>query len=410
MMRYEKYKPSGVAWIGEIPEHWELKKIKYLFKDHAGNGFPEAHQGKADGDFPFYKVSDINQKGIYVTKSNNYVSREEVIEQGWNIIPQYSILAAKIGEALKKNHRKINSAECIIDNNCIALSPVYLEREYAYCLLTIINFGWFTNPGAVPSVSNEKLKNFFVLQPTKSEQIAIANFINEKTVKIDTLIANKQKLIKLLTEERAAVINQAVTRGIDPNVQLKPSGIEWLGDIPKHWDVKKLKYLANLKSGESITSDLIKEDEIYPVYGGNGLRGFASKYTHDGDYILIGRQGALCGNINYANGKFWASEHAIVVTRLNKENILWLGELLKSMNLNQHSISAAQPGLAVERIQNLYIPYPPKDEQPLIGEYINQESARINGTISKIEKEIELLQEYRTALISEVVTGKIKVI
>ncbi|HAB51236.1 MAG TPA: hypothetical protein DCE80_03510 [Ignavibacteriales bacterium] len=167
--------------------------------------------------------------------------------------------------------------------------------------------------------------------------------------------------------------------------------------------------MAKLKSGESITSDNIREADEYAVYGGNGLRGYTSTYTHDGDYILIGRQGALCGNINYAFGKFFASEHAVVVTRFNDEHIFWLGELLRSMNLNQYSISAAQPGLSVERIQNLSIPYPQIDEQELIGKHIETETKRIDNTISKIEREIELLQEYRTALISEVVTGKIDV-
>ena len=95
--------------------------------------------------------------------------------------------------------------------------------------------------------------------------------------------------------------------------EMKDSGVEWLGEIPKNWEVKKLKYVASLKSGDSITSNNIKDEGIYPVYGGNGLRGYTSNYTHSGKYILIGRQGALCGNINYASNEFWASEHAVVV-------------------------------------------------------------------------------------------------
>ncbi|MBK9097539.1 MAG: restriction endonuclease subunit S [bacterium] len=256
---------------------------------------------------------------------------------------------------------------------------------------------------------SEEFFNTLSLLPPPEEQTAIANFLDEKTAKIDSLIEKKQKLIDLLKEERTAIINQTVTKGINQNVKLKPSGIDWLGDIPEHWEVKKLKYVAELKSGESITSDNIRESDEFSVYGGNGLRGYTSSYTHIGEYILIGRQGALCGNINYASGKFFASEHAVVVTRINDEDILWLGELLRSMNLNQYSISAAQPGLSVERIQNLSIPYPPIDEQKEIGNYIDTETKRIDSSITKIEKEIELLQEYRTALISEVVTGKIDV-
>ena len=139
--------------------------------------------------------------------------------------------------------------------------------------------------------------------------------------------------------------------------EMKDSGVEWLGEIPKNWEVKKLKYVASLKSGDSITSNNIKDEGIYPVYGGNGLRGYTSNYTHSGKYILIGRQGALCGNINYASNEFWASEHAVVVNPVIEVNLTWLGELLRSMNLNQYSVSAAQPGLAVGMIENLYIPY-----------------------------------------------------
>jgi type I restriction enzyme S subunit len=162
----------------------------------------------------------------------------------------------------------------------------------------------------------------------------------------------------------------------------KPSNIQELGDIPKHWEVKKLKYVAFLKSGESINSESIKEYGDYPVYGGNGLRGFSNGYTHEGNYVLIGRQGALCGNINYATGKFWASEHAVVATIRNQENFEWLGELLRAMNLNQFSISAAQPGLAVERIKELMIPIPPINEQNSIAKFLD----------TKIQKLIYLFQ------------------
>ena len=148
---------------------------------------------------------------------------------------------------------------------------------------------------------------------------------------------------------------------------------------------------------------------MYPVYGGNGLRGYFDKYTHEGECVLIGRQGALCGNINYAKDKFWASEHAVVCTLLKESNTTWFGELLRVMNLNQYSQSAAQPGISVEKIQNLSIPIPPLKEQNQIGEAIKLESKRIINLSNKIEKEIELLKEYRTTLINEVVTGKVKV-
>ncbi|WP_416638112.1 restriction endonuclease subunit S [Pseudomonas sp. OHS18] len=135
------------------------------------------------------------------------------------------------------------------------------------------------------------------------------------------------------------------------------------GQYPRHWTSQKLKYVASLQSGEGITSDDISDVGEYPVYGGNGVRGYTSSYTHDGTYPLIGRQGALCGNINYASGKFWASEHAVVVSVHRNYVARWLGEVLRSMNLNQYSQSAAQPGISVEVIENLPIPVPPSQSR-----------------------------------------------
>lgn len=173
---------------------------------------------------------------------------------------------------------------------------------------------------------------------------------------------------------------------------------------PRHWTSQKLKYVASLKSGEGITSDDISDTGEYPVYGGNGVRGYTSSYTHDATCPLIGRQGALCGNINYASGKFWASEHAVVVSVRDRHVARWLGEVLRSMNLNQYSQSAAQPGISVEVIENLPIPVPPESEQKAIADYLDRETGRIDGLIAEKERMLALLEEKRAALISRVVT------
>lgn len=183
----------------------------------------------------------------------------------------------------------------------------------------------------------------------------------------------------------------------------KPSGVEWLGEIPSHWKISALKHIARLQSGEAITSMEMDNGE-YPVFGGNGFRGLFSKYTHDGEFVLIGRQGALCGNINYAEGKFWASEHAIVATPVQLLATKWLGELLRAMNLNQYSIAAAQPGLAVQTIANLRIPVPPLDEQFQISKFLDQKTAEIDTAIAKKQRLIELLQEQKSILINQAVT------
>ena len=147
----------------------------------------------------------------------------------------------------------------------------------------------------------------------------------------------------------------------------------------------------------------------YPVYGGNGLRGYTSNYTHDGNFALIGRQGALCGNVHIARGQFWASEHAVVVTIHSDHVLEWFGAILGVMNLNQYSIAAAQPGLAVERVLNLWVPVPPSEEQAVIATDIEQQTAYIDVTVNRDHRQISFLREYRTRLITDVVTGKLDV-
>lgn len=213
----------------------------------------------------------------------------------------------------------------------------------------------------------------------------------------------------LALEQETEGLLREMTKGLKPNVKMKDSGIEWLGEVPEHWELIKLKHLVAMKSGDSITSESIDESGDYAVYGGNGLRGFTSSFTHDGDFVLIGRQGALCGNVHLVKGKFWASEHAVVVTQKTGHDILWLAEVLRTMNLNKYSESAAQPGISVEKIQNLTIAVPPEKESIEIATHLKSRLAKQQKAIEIIKEKIALFNEYRTTLISDVVTGKIDV-
>ena len=237
------------------------------------------------------------------------------------------------------------------------------------------------------AVSIDDIKNLPYLKMPDPECNQIANFLDNKTSQIDDLITKKQTLIELLKEERTAIINQAVTKGLDPNVPMKDSGIDWLGEIPEHWEVKKIKYIAQLRSGESITAELITNEGEYSVYGGNGIRGYYNSYTHDGSHVLIGRQGALCGNINYVSGKFWASEHAVVVSTYEELNIIWVGALLTAMNLNSYS---AKLNWSFSRNdKNLFVPVLcARTREYWI--FIEQNDHRIENITHTIEKEIEL--------------------
>lgn len=184
----------------------------------------------------------------------------------------------------------------------------------------------------------------------------------------------------------------------------KDSGIAWIGEIPEHWKITKIQYLAQLKSGYSLTTEEITDNGLYPVYGGNGIRGYYDKYFLEGDYVLIGRQGALCGNINYSTNKSWATEHAVVCYPKIKYVTRWFGELLRVMNLNQYSLAAAQPGLAVERIKLLPIPIIPLPEQQSIAAYLDQKCGEIDELITLQEEMITKLQSYKQSVITEAVT------
>ncbi|XAL29615.1 restriction endonuclease subunit S [Vibrio harveyi] len=241
------------------------------------------------------------------------------------------------------------------------------------------------------------------------EQQKIANFLDHETAKIDTLITKQEKLIELLKEKRQAVISHAVTKGLNPDAPMKDSGVEWLEEVPEHWKVVKLSYFLKLLSGDGITSNEIEPDGEYPVMGGNGFRGYTSKYNCDGQYALIGRQGALCGNINIGRGKFFATEHAVVVYPYTNFNLSFLSEFLRFMNLGQYSVSAAQPGISVERINSLKIAIPPYREQADIGADIEAKITQFETLRSRAESMIQILKERKTALISAAVTGKIDV-
>ncbi|WP_237888519.1 restriction endonuclease subunit S [Dissulfurimicrobium hydrothermale] len=162
-----------------------------------------------------------------------------------------------------------------------------------------------------------------------------------------------------------------------------------------------------MKAGENITNQSIEPSGDFPVYGGNGIRGYTSGFTHQGEFILIGRQGALCGNVHLVQGRFWASEHAVVVSPYGGHDLQWFAGLLQAMNLNQYSMAAAQPGLSVERVLNLWAPVPPAEEQRRIAEYAMFATSRIRSAIAAARREIELLREYRERLIADVVTGKV---
>lgn len=187
--------------------------------------------------------------------------------------------------------------------------------------------------------------------------------------------------------------------------KMRDSGIPWIGEVPEGWEFSKIKYHCTMKSGDNITALDISDNGEYPVYGGNGLRGFYKIYNKNGNHILIGRQGALAGNVHLANGKFWATDHAVVVTLKNDVFINYFFRMLESMNLNQYAFdTAAQPGLSVSRIINLNIVLPNLDEQHRIADFLDSKCSEIDTLIENLRARMESAKEYKKAVITEAVT------
>lgn len=243
--------------------------------------------------------------------------------------------------------------------------------------------------------------------PHQKKIASILSTCDEVIEKTEIAIAKYQAL-------KQGMMHDLFTRGIDtqtgklrPKYQDAPKLYKEseLGMIPLEWEVKKLEDFLILKSGDGITSKDINDFGEYPVYGGNGLRGYTNAYTHEGDYVLIGRQGALCGNITLSSGKIYASEHAVVVTITDESDVKWIEYKLRLMNLNQYSEASAQPGLSVGKIVKLAFKVPKGNEQQLIGK-------RFNSIESRIKTELEVITKYqqlKSGLMQDLLSGKVEV-
>lgn len=187
--------------------------------------------------------------------------------------------------------------------------------------------------------------------------------------------------------------------------EMRDSGVEWMGKVPENWNIVALKFLCSMQSGKTLSSEQISEEGKYPVYGGNGLRGYYSEANTFGDYLLVGRQGALCGNVHHVQGEFWATEHAVVTKCSALSDVRYMYYLLLGMNLNQYaSNTAAQPGLAVSQIINVKTCLAPIQEQKLIAVVLDEKCSQVDALIANVQAQIEKLKAYKQSLITAVVT------
>lgn len=404
---YEEYIHSDMGWVTQIPTKWKELRVKDLFA-MVTEPAPDNHDYELLSLYASIGVrprKELEQRGNKAVSTDGYW----IVRKGDIVINKLLAWMGAIG--LSAYEGVTSPAYDIIRK----IDEKTDQRYFAYLFRTKRAQSIFRMHSR--GIMDVRLRLYFdkfgaisVPVPPASIQTAIADYLDEKTTQIDRKIELLSQKAELYGKLKQSLINETVTRGLDRSVAMKDSGVEWLGEVPAHWEVKRVKDLASFKSGAAIVAEQIEESGLYPVYGGNGLRGYFSSYTNNGSHILVGRQGALCGNIHYAKGKFWASEHAVVVHIKQPTSTKWFGETLRVMNLNQYSISAAQPGLAMERIGRLLLAIPPLAEQKAIADYLDAKTDQIDRIVETIQAQIEKLQELRKTLINDVVTGKIKVV
>lgn len=306
----------------------------------------------------------------------------------------------------------ITKAKSWITDNALIVSFIENDNDllFWYYLLRNLNLRENAFQSAQPVITGGIISKIKVKTPPISAQRKISQILSTA----DAVIEKTQAAIAKYKAIKQGMLHDLFTRGIDiktsklrPRYEDAPELYKEskLGWIPNEWEVETLENICSMKSGEGITSIRIYEMGDYPVYGGNGLRGFTNTYTHDGEYTLIGRQGALCGNITRVSGKFYASEHAVVVTVENEIAVDWLAQKLDTMNLNQYSEASAQPGLSVNKILRLSISKPSFQEQEKIAERL----LSIDQKLQTEETYLHKLQQFKAGLMGDLLSGMVKV-
>ncbi|WP_418826248.1 restriction endonuclease subunit S [Phocaeicola sp.] len=404
--RYDKYKDSGIAWIGEIPEHWKVKKGKNLFK--------KEERPVRDND----EIVTCFRDGEVTLRSNRRIdgftnAMKEVgyqgVRRGDLVIHNMDAFAGAIGVSDSDGKSTPVYSVCTPKNNVEANVYYYAYLLRSYALGGVIQS---LAKGIRERSTDFRYKEFgdlYYQQPPIEEQQSIASYLDQKCGEIDKLITLQEEMITKLQSYKQSVITEAVTKGLDKNVPLKDSGIEWIGEIPEHWSVVKIKYLAKIKSGDSISSNEIMQEGIYEVYGGNGLMGFCNKKNVDGVNIIIGRVGALCGNVRLISESKFITDNALILNCFDNALYSYMYIMLKAANLNNLNTSNAQPLITGSKVLNVSLPIPPLSEQQSITNYLDQKCSEIDELISIKQQKIEKLKDYKKSLIFECVTGKRKV-
>ena len=404
---YPAYKPSGMNWVGDVPEHWEFRRLKYsaTINDEA---LPETTD--PDYEFVYVDIGSVDAaKGIVATETYRFedapLRARRIVRHGDTIVSTVRTYLRAIAPI------RDSDDNVIVSTGFAVVRPRKLDSGYlSYALRspffveTVVSR---SNGVSYPAINAPEVGNIGVTIPSIEEQCTIAAFLDRETARIDALIEKKRRQIELLQEKRSALISHAVTKGLDPNAPMKDSGIEWLGQIPEHWKMVRFKYVLWLQRGHDLPVTEFLEGK-YPVCGSNGCIGYHNQFTTKGPGVTVGRSGSV-GEVNYVDTNYWAHNTALYVKEFRQAIPRYAFYLLKTLDVRYLSEGTAVGTLNRNYIHDVPIAIPLITEQRAIVAFLDRETARIDALVAMVQTSIEKLQEYRTALISHAVTGKIDI-
>ncbi len=434
--RYDKYKDSGIEWIGEIPEGWEAIPLKRIFKIINGGTPNSSEESYWNGEIVWITPNDLSElTEIYIRDSERKITEEGINNCSAKIVPKDSII---ISTRAPIGYVAIAGVDLCTNQGCKSLVPVSeINSKFFYYFILSINFylNILGQGTTFMELSNSNLSMVELLKPPIDEQISIANFLDQKTAEIDDLIADKEKLIELLQEKRQAVITEAVTKGLNPNVKMKDSGIEWIGEIPEGWEISKIKFTTYVRGRigwQGLRADEFIDEGPHLVTGTDFIDGLVNwdscyhismaRYNEappiqlKEDDLLITKDGTI-GKIAIVRNK---PKYAIlnsgifVVRPLNSAYLTkFMYWILNSQVFNRYieymSFGSTIIHLYQQTFENFSFPIPSFNEQKAIAGFLEQKTAEIDSLVSEIQAQIQKLREYRQSLIFEAVTGKIDV-
>lgn len=403
MKRYETYKDSGIQWWEEIPTHWDLKKAKHIFSLVTEN--------VSDSSLPKIALENIESwTGKYIETDSDFMG--EGVE-----FKKDDILFGKLRPYLAKVYKAEFAGQAVGDIYVFRgneeQNPEYLKYLLlSYPFISVVDGS--TYGAKMPRANWDFISHLVLPCPPKTEQVTIAAYLDHKVSQIDATIAEKEQMLEDLKAYRSAIISEAVTKGLDKNVEMKDSGIEWCGYIPIHWQVLKIGYIfQNLDYLRQPISSENRErnNPQYEYYGASGVIDKIDSYNVNDKVLLIGEDGANLVSrtlplIYKAEGKFWVNNHAHILKPISSDYD-YMAFLLETADYTNYITGSAQPKLSQEKLSSVKLPVPPIEEQKQIAKKLICIVPLIDRSLIEIEKIIKDLKSYKSALITEVVTGKI---